>query len=206
MVAYSDIVSAAQLLPESLPANKALIKVVSGQLSMAFGTSKDATPRAKEEPLFTLFIGYRPFYYGNNLHLVALLNSCLFTEITLVDFATLHLYDKKFMLIFISHFPHLHALGIRYLGTTGKFPIEDSFDLRLLRPTERNSALESLRHLVLDSFDVIMPQATPFLDELCSIAQQRRYFGLAPFVPEFRNCKGVTDSLRCELETSAQLD
>lgn len=112
-----------------------------------------------------------------------------------MDFTTQYQYGKTFMPTFLSRFPNLHTLRIHSLATDRIFLINDMFDLKLLRLESNHPVSKALQSLVLDNLVAVMPQASAFLIELSSIPRQQRDHGLVPFVPDFRNCIGFTDSL-----------
>lgn len=184
-----------QVIPSTPLGNHLSIKADDTEMHVDFANTYDG---AKEGSVFTLIIkGHLPRGVLSSAKLLGLFGARSFPEVAIVDYTTPYIYDRIFITPFLSHFPGLQTLRIRYTNTDRKFPIEESFDLKSLLPlaTGRNRNVMSLRNLILDGFDVVMPQASLFLLELSSIPRRRRDLGLVPFVAEFPNCKGIPDSL-----------
>ncbi|KLO16552.1 hypothetical protein SCHPADRAFT_937749 [Schizopora paradoxa] len=198
-VGPSNCESATKFMPVAIRGNKASVKVGAGRISvtvscMNTNDNDGVADFAGERQVFAFVIGYQELLFIRNNHrLLSLLQQRQFPDVTFVDFATQFVYKKEFSANLFAHFPNAKILRLHYKGTRSKFPIEDAIDLNVLRSTD--GTLTSICSLILTGFDVMMPQASPFLIELSSIVRQRRNSSCTPFVLEFRKCNGVTDSL-----------
>ncbi|KLO15631.1 hypothetical protein SCHPADRAFT_257368 [Schizopora paradoxa] len=191
-IGSSSFEGAIQVVPLTTLGNCLSVKADSEEIHMEFTNSCGGTRKGTD---FTVIIrGTLPVSYLSSARLVTLLEPRTFPEVEIMDYTTPYIYDKTFLPSLFPRFPNLRSLHIRYTDIKRKFPIDDAFNLKLLVQTVGKRSAASLRNLVLEGFEVIMPTASPFFIELSSIPRWRRSLRLAPFVAEFRNCDGFSDS------------
>lgn len=196
---------AAQLIPVSPPGDRARIEVNDHIIRLDFAMSEEIHPYAQEPFSFTLDTRYGQDMgiadYNSNI-LLGLLKPHQFAHILSVDLRTLDVFDAALMSPFLSHFGSLNYLRIHLASRSESSPIEDAISLSTLR--SQSSHLQPLQSLIFRNFTVKIPQAVPFLIELCEIVRERTKSGLPLLVPEFQNCKGITDALlrTCGLKTT----
>jgi len=184
-IGHSSMGNIAQYIPRCPPGDHLHIKIDGTTICLEFG---DSGRSAHGRFLFTLIS-----HYGEGFRLFpSVLGSLHISKITFVEFSTSTFYDLAFMSSLLSRFSALHSLHLQY--TSEKlFPVEDAIRLGMLR--SEKSPLRSLQSLVFRNFAVVMPQASPFLIELCAIVRERGQSGLPPLVPQFESCQGVTEAL-----------
>jgi len=187
-----------QYIPHSPPGDHLHITIDDSIIRLEFMDPGRSGRAAHGRFLFTLVSRYVEGFRV----LPSILNSLHTEKIAFIEFSISSLYDLAFMSSLLSRFSALRSLHFQYISEK-LFPVEDVIRLGMLR--SKKSPLRSLQSLVFRNFTVVMPQASPFLIELCAIVRERGQSGQPPLVPQFERCQGVTEALlhACGLMTSS---